>query len=54
MAEALRRIIAEVERRKVESALSEAAGNLQRAADVLQISYKALQQKLKEYGIAKN
>jgi DNA-binding NtrC family response regulator len=54
MAEALRRIIAEVERRKVDSALSEAAGNLQRAADVLQISYKTLQQKLKEYGIAEN
>jgi DNA-binding NtrC family response regulator len=52
MAEALRRISTEVERRKLEIALSEAAGNVQRVADVLQISYKTVQQKLKEYGLA--
>jgi DNA-binding NtrC family response regulator len=52
MTDVLRRVTAEVERRKLESALSEAAGNKQRAAEALQISYKTLLQKLKEYGIA--
>jgi DNA-binding NtrC family response regulator len=52
MTDALRRITAEVERRKLERALSEAAGNKQRAAEALQISYKTMLQKLKEYGIA--
>ena len=52
MTEALRRVTSEVERRKLDSALREAAGNKQRAADALQISYKTLSQKLKEYGIA--
>jgi DNA-binding NtrC family response regulator len=52
MAEALRRVTAEVERRKLERGLSEAAGNKQRAAEALQISYKTMLQKLKEYGIA--
>jgi DNA-binding NtrC family response regulator len=52
MTDVLRRVTAEVERRKIESALSEAAGNKQRAAEALQISYKTLLQKLKEYGIA--
>ena len=52
MTDALRRVTAEVERRKVEIALSEAAGNKQRAAEALQISYKTMLQKLKEYGIA--
>jgi DNA-binding NtrC family response regulator len=49
---ALRRVTAEVERRKVEQAMRETAGNKQRAAEMLQISYKTLLQKLKEYGIA--
>jgi DNA-binding NtrC family response regulator len=52
MTEALRRVTAEVERRKLERAMSEAAGNKQRAAEVLQISYKTMLQKLKEYAIA--
>jgi len=52
MTDALRRVTAEVERRKLERALSEAAGNKQRAAEALQISYKTMLQKLKEYGIA--
>ena len=42
---------AEVERRKIEQALREAGGNKGRAADLLQISYKTLLTKLKEYGI---
>jgi DNA-binding NtrC family response regulator len=52
MGDALRRVTTEVERRKVEQALREMAGNKGRAAEVLQISYKTLLQKLKEYGIA--
>jgi DNA-binding NtrC family response regulator len=52
MADALRRTTAEVERRKIEQALRDAAGNRMRAADLLQISYKSLQQKLKDYGFA--
>ena len=52
MMDAVRRVTAEVERRKVEQALRDTAGNKQRAAEILQISYKTLLQKLKEYGIA--
>ena len=52
MTDALRRVTTEVERRKLERALSEAAGNKQRAAEALQISYKTMLQKLKEYWIA--
>ena len=52
MMDAVRRVTAEVERRKVEQALQDTAGNKQRAAEMLQISYKTLLQKLKEYGIA--
>jgi DNA-binding NtrC family response regulator len=52
MADALRRVTIEVERRKMEMSLRDAAGNKPRAADALQISYKTLLQKLKEYGIA--
>ena len=52
MTDALRRTAAEVERRKIDQALRDAAGNRMRAADLLQISYKSLQQKLKDYGFA--
>jgi DNA-binding NtrC family response regulator len=52
MTEVVRRVTSEVERRKLDRALSEAAGNKQRAAEALQISYKTMLQKLKEYGIA--
>ena len=52
MTDVLRRVTSEVERRKLDRALSEAAGNKQRAAEALQISYKTMLQKLKEYGIA--
>jgi len=51
LSEALRRVIGEVERRKVEHALREAAGNKQRAAEQLQITYKMFVAKLKEFGI---
>jgi DNA-binding NtrC family response regulator len=52
LSDALRRVMNEAERRKVERAVKEAAGNRQRAADALQISVKMLQQKVKDYGIA--
>jgi DNA-binding NtrC family response regulator len=51
MTDALRRVTVEVERRKLQHALGEAAGNKQRAAESLQISYKTMLQKLKEHGI---
>jgi DNA-binding NtrC family response regulator len=54
MGDVLRRITAEVERRKLERALKDAGGNRERAAEALQISYKALLQKQREYGISGN
>jgi DNA-binding NtrC family response regulator len=50
LAEASRRVIAEVERRKIDQALTEAAGNRGRAAEILQVSFKSFLGKLKEYG----
>ena len=50
LADATRRTVAEVERRKLEQALKE-GGNPGRAAELLQISYKALVVKLREHGI---
>ena len=49
--EATRRITSEVEKRKIEQAMQEAAGNKQRAADLLQISFKSLASKLREFGL---
>jgi DNA-binding NtrC family response regulator len=54
LAEAMRRVTAEVERRKVEHAMQEAAGSRQHAADALHISYKSLVTKLREFGIAES
>jgi len=51
MADASRRILIEVERRKIVKALQEAGGQKPKAADLLQVSYKTFVQKLKEYGI---
>jgi len=51
MGDAVRRVTVAVERRKVEQAMREADGNKERAAEALQISYKALLQKLREYGV---
>jgi DNA-binding NtrC family response regulator len=51
MTEATRRVVAEVEARKIREALRETADNKGRAAEVLQISYKTLLAKLKEHGI---
>jgi DNA-binding NtrC family response regulator len=54
MSDALRRLVSEVERRKIERALRETGGNKERAAELLQISYKALLQKLREYAVAES
>ena len=51
MADALRRVGGEVERRKIELALQEAGGNKVQAAHALQVGFKVLMQKLKVYGI---
>ncbi len=50
LADATRRTVAEVERRKIEQALKEAAGSKGRAAEILQVSYKAFTTKLREHG----
>ena len=51
LSDATRRVVAEVERRKIEQALKEAAGNRGRAAETLQVSFKAFTAKLREYGL---
>jgi DNA-binding NtrC family response regulator len=51
LAEASRRVLNEVERRKIEQALKEAGGNRGRAAEVLQVGYKTFMGKLKDHGI---
>jgi DNA-binding NtrC family response regulator len=51
MGEASRRILAQVERRKIDQALREAAGNRSRAAELLQMSYKIFTTKLREHGL---
>jgi DNA-binding NtrC family response regulator len=52
LADASRRVLAEVERRKIRQALKESGGNAGRAAEVLQVSYKHLVQKARDYGLA--
>ena len=51
LTDATRRAVAEVERRKIVQALKEASGSPGLAAEFLQISFKALQGKLKDLGI---
>ncbi len=51
LADATKRVVAEVEKRKIEQALREANGNAGRAAEILQVSYKAFTAKLREYGL---
>jgi DNA-binding NtrC family response regulator len=52
LADASQRVLVEIERRKIEAALREAGGNQGVAADLLQISPRALVAKLREYGLA--
>jgi DNA-binding NtrC family response regulator len=51
LAEASRRIVAEVEKRKIEQTLREADNNKGRASELLGITYKMLLSKLKEHRI---
>jgi len=51
MAAATSRVVAEVERRKLQQALVDAAGNKAKAADSLQLGFKTFTSKLREYGI---
>jgi DNA-binding NtrC family response regulator len=51
LADVSRRVTAEAERRKIAQALRDASGNKPRAADLLQVSYKTLLMKLKDYAI---
>ena len=51
LADASRRVLAEVEQRKLLQALRNAGSNTGRAADALRISHRALMVKLHEYGI---
>ena len=46
-----RRVLVEVERRKIEQALKEAGGNKGRAAEILQMPFKLVTSKLREYGL---
>ena len=48
LAEATARTVSEVERRKIQQALSDADGDRGRAADLLQMNYKALEAKMRE------
>jgi len=50
LAEASRRTLVEVERRKIVQALKEGSGNHGRAAEILQVGYKTFTAKLKEHG----
>ncbi len=50
--EATRRVLAEVECRKIRQAMSEAGGDLGRASEILGIPYRALLAKVKEHGLA--
>ena len=51
LADVSRRALAEVEKRKVTQALRDAGGNKPKAAEALQVSYKTLLMKLKDYQI---
>jgi DNA-binding NtrC family response regulator len=51
LSEVTRRVTAEVEKAKIQEVLAEADGNKGRAAELLQISYKSLLAKLKDYGL---
>jgi DNA-binding NtrC family response regulator len=51
LADVTRRVVAEVERRKIEQTLTEVGGNRGRAAETLQVSYKTFIAKLREHGL---
>jgi DNA-binding NtrC family response regulator len=49
LAEASGRVLAEVERRKIEQALREVSGDAARAADLLRVNYRVFLQKARDY-----
>ncbi len=51
LADATKRVLTEVERRKCTQALAEANGNAGRAAEILQVSYKVFLQKARDFGL---
>jgi DNA-binding NtrC family response regulator len=51
LAEASRRVLGEVERRKLEEAMQESGGDRGRAAQILQVPYRAFEAKLREHGL---
>ncbi|HEY7442873.1 MAG TPA: sigma-54 dependent transcriptional regulator [Vicinamibacterales bacterium] len=51
LSDASRRVLAEVERRKIVQTLAETEGNKVRASEILQVTYKTFLTKLREYGI---
>jgi putative PEP-CTERM system response regulator len=51
MAEVIRRTVAEVERRKLEQAMTDAGGNKARAAELVDMNPKLFAQKLRDYGL---
>ena len=52
LADASRRVLSDVERRKYAQALTDAAGNAPRAAEILQVNYKQFAQRARELGLA--
>ena len=54
LGDVMRRVTAEVEKRKIEQAVRDSGDNRQRAADILQVNYRTFVQKLKEYGISES
>jgi len=52
MADALRRLTGEVERRKIDRAIKDTGGNKVQAADTLQMGLKVLVAKMRQYAIA--
>jgi DNA-binding NtrC family response regulator len=51
LSDASRRVLAEVEKRKIVQTLAETEGNKVRASEILQVTYKTFLTKLKEYGL---
>jgi DNA-binding NtrC family response regulator len=51
LSDASRRVLAEVERRKIVQTLAETEGNKVRASEILQVTYKTFLTKLRDYGI---
>ncbi len=52
LAEATRRVLAEVERRKIRIALAQAGGDVGRASEILQVDYRALLARIEQDGIS--